>query len=69
MLNSSSITPIVDLAWASGEHFENKPMYMIHVLIFFSLVLAMTQLCGLEARIEGMKVASQTIDHKQTCKS
>ena len=25
--------------------------------------------CGLEARIEGMKVASQTIDHKQTCKS
>ena len=25
MLNSSSIHPLVDLAWASGEHFENKP--------------------------------------------
>ena len=32
-------------------------------------MLAMTQLCGLEARIEGMTVALQAIDHDQTCKS
>ena len=41
VLNSSSIPPLLfDLAWASGENFENKP---IHVLIFCSLMLAMTQ--------------------------
>ena len=67
VLNSSSIPPLLfDLAWASGENFENKP---IHALIFCSLMLAMTQLCGLEARIEGMTVALQAIDHDQTCKS
>ena len=41
----------------------------MYINILCCLVLGMTQLCGLEARIEGMKVASQTIDHKQTCKS
>ena len=31
----------------------------LHVTVYCSLVLAMTQVCGLEARIEGMKVISQ----------
>ena len=31
----------------------------LHVIVYCSLVLAMTQVCGLEATIEGMKVTSQ----------
>ena len=30
-----------------------------YVLVYCCLVLAITQVCGLEARIEGMKVTSQ----------
>ena len=47
---------LLSLAWASGVHFENR---LTRKIVYCSLVLAMTQVCGLEATIEGMKVTSQ----------